>query len=69
MRRKSPRQPALGAEAPPVPLPTDPKIHAEILSGIKKPGYYPEPDIRESPQVSDRCHRGASSGAGDPPVA
>ena len=36
MRRKSLRQPALGTEAPPVPLPTDPKIRAEILSGIKK---------------------------------
>ena len=28
--------PGVSAEAPPVPLPTDPKIRAEILAGIER---------------------------------
>ena len=36
VRPRAARSPARGTEAPPIPLPTDPKIRAEILAGIER---------------------------------
>ncbi len=35
-RSTRPAAPSLGTEAPALPLPTDPKIRAEILAGIER---------------------------------